>query len=413
MDSYDVVVIGAGLAGLQCTRLLAGHGLAVALVDRKESLEQAVHTTGIFVRRSLDDFALPPSCFGPAIRHVTLYSPARRTIELESPHDEFRVARMAPLYTRLLKDCQAAGRAMAARGRVPRREDSPAGSIVHLKRFGQNHSIAARYVIAADGAQSRVARDLELDANRQWIVGVEDVFEGVPLNGPPRLHCFLDRRIAPGYIAWIAEDGTSTHVGVGGYAARFQPLAALDRFRASLGAILNLRASTLVERRGGRIPVGGVLKKLANPRGLAIGDAAGAVSPLTAGGLDPCLRLSELAATVTWRFLTTGNAAGLAAYNGSEFRRKFRRPDHAHWSGLGRIQPRVGSRLRAAAVETRAAVRRARILPPRLISRRARIGGRRYNRQAPETASCRDALAPRIAGALDLDRRARQDQSDG
>ena len=128
MDSYDVVVIGAGLAGLQCTRLLAGHGLGVALVDRKPALDVAVHTTGIFVRRSLEDFALPPSCFGPPIRHVTLYSPARRTLELESRSDEFRVARMGPLYTRLLKDCQAAGarvarahelsRLRAARGRI-------------------------------------------------------------------------------------------------------------------------------------------------------------------------------------------------------------------------------------------------------------------------------------------------------
>ena len=55
MESFDVVVVGAGLAGLQCTRLLAGHGLRVALVDRKESLSESVHTTGIFVRRSLED----------------------------------------------------------------------------------------------------------------------------------------------------------------------------------------------------------------------------------------------------------------------------------------------------------------------------------------------------------------------
>ena len=169
-----------------------------------------------------------------------------------------------------------------------------------------------------------MAADLGLDVNRRWIVGVEDVFEGVPLHGPPRLHCFLDHRLAPGYIAWLAEDGDSTHVGVGGYPGRFQPSAALDCFRASLGAIANLRAGRLVERRGGRIPVGGVLRRLANEGGLAIGDAAGAVSPLTAGGLDPCLRLSELAAKVAWQYLTTGDAGALAAYDGRPLRQKFR-----------------------------------------------------------------------------------------
>ena len=47
------------------TRLLAGYGLSVLLVDRKASLEQAVHTTGIFVRRSLEDFSLPAAYLGP------------------------------------------------------------------------------------------------------------------------------------------------------------------------------------------------------------------------------------------------------------------------------------------------------------------------------------------------------------
>ncbi len=78
-DCVDVLIVGAGLAGLQCARLLAGHGLAVALADRKTSLAQSVHTTGIFVRRSLEDFSLPPAFLGPPIRQVTLYSPAQRS----------------------------------------------------------------------------------------------------------------------------------------------------------------------------------------------------------------------------------------------------------------------------------------------------------------------------------------------
>ncbi len=118
MDSYDVVVIGAGLAGLQCTRLLAGHGLGVALVDRKPALDVAVHTTGIFVRRSLEDFALPPSCFGPPIRHVTLYSPARRTLELESRSDEFRVGADGPAVHAAVERLPGRRRRVAARTRA-------------------------------------------------------------------------------------------------------------------------------------------------------------------------------------------------------------------------------------------------------------------------------------------------------
>ena len=34
------------------------------LVDRKASLDRSIHTTGIFVRRTLEDFSLPEDCLG-------------------------------------------------------------------------------------------------------------------------------------------------------------------------------------------------------------------------------------------------------------------------------------------------------------------------------------------------------------
>ena len=74
MERYDVLVVGAGLAGLWCSRLLAEHGRTVLLVDRKKQLDQAIHTTGIFVKRTLDDFNLPEDCLGPNVRHVELFS---------------------------------------------------------------------------------------------------------------------------------------------------------------------------------------------------------------------------------------------------------------------------------------------------------------------------------------------------
>src|SRR5262245_8677407 len=109
MKEFDVTIIGAGLAGLHCARLLAERGIRVLLVDRKSSLDPKGHTTGIFVRKTLEDFHLPEGCLGPAIRNVSVYSPARREINLSSKRDEFRVGRMGPLYLRYLSDCERAG----------------------------------------------------------------------------------------------------------------------------------------------------------------------------------------------------------------------------------------------------------------------------------------------------------------
>src|SRR5947207_7061106 len=303
MKDFDVVVIGAGLAGLQVSRLLAERRWRVLLVDRKSSLEQSIHTTGIFVRRTLEDFALPEDCLGPPVIDVILHSPARRSMDLVSPHDEFRVGRMGLLYQKFLHNCRRAGVEWMPATRCVEHTNMKARSIVRLEQRTSSFSVRTRFIVGADGATSRVAFALGLDQNREWIVGVEEVLEGVPLEGPPRFHCFLDPRLAPGYLGWLVHDGEEVHLGVGGYPARFDPLKALREFRASLNGMVDLSRARLIERRGGRIPVGGVLRRIANDQGLLVGDAAGAVSPLTAGGLDPCMRLSTFAARVIGAYL--------------------------------------------------------------------------------------------------------------
>jgi len=318
--NYDVTIIGAGLAGLQCARLLARQGLNVLLVDRKHTLDQKIHTTGIFVRRTLVDFDLPEDCLGPAIKHVTLYSPALRPLELVSQHDEFRVGRMGQLYQRYLQQCLLAG--VDWLPQTSYLNHSAANGKLTL-RLSSGSSITTRYLIGADGARSRVARDLKLELNREWIVGVETVLHGAVLDGPPRLLCFLDPKLAPGYIAWIAHDGEETHLGVGGYPALFDPTAALQEFRSRVADIIDLRKAKQIEARAGLIPVGGVLQNIVNTHGMLIGDAAGAVSPLTAGGLDPCMRLSAFAANVVTEYFSTGDAEVLQAYSGELFRSRF------------------------------------------------------------------------------------------
>lgn len=323
MDETDVLVVGAGLAGLRTATLLAGRGHDVLLVERHTDLTRGVRTTGIIVRRTLDDFELPEQALGPPIRRVVLYPPSRRRpVMLLSARDEYRVADMASLYLASLQAATEAG----VRTRLGTRYVDRRDGCVGLLDPDGPALVRARFVVGADGTRSRVARDLGLDRNRDLLVGAEEVSEVVPHHRPPTFHCVVDPELAPGYLAWVVDDGRHAHVGVAGYAHRFpQGLrSALVRFRAAAPGMPGTTPGAPVERRGGPIPVGGLLRRISCPDGVLVGDAAGAVSPLTAGGLDPCLRLSALAADVLDDALRTGRPDALVRYDGAALRARFR-----------------------------------------------------------------------------------------
>ncbi|HEU4913177.1 MAG TPA: NAD(P)/FAD-dependent oxidoreductase [Actinomycetes bacterium] len=321
--SADVLVVGAGLAGLHTATLLARHGHDVLLVERRPRLADSIRTTGIFVRRTLDDFPLREESLGPPIRRVVLYPPSRRRpVTLVSSRDEFRVGDMAQIY---LAAADAAGNAGVRIAMGTRYAGRRGDTFLVDGRDGPT-SVRARFVVGADGARSTVARDLGLDRNDHLLVGAEEVFETAGSEEPPTFHCVVDPSLAPGYLAWVVNDGRHAHVGVAGYADRFPDglRRALRRFSASAPGLAGLDRAGQVERRGGPIPVGGVLRRIGSADGLLVGDAAGAVSPLTAGGLDPCLRQAELAAVTLDDALRTGRTDALADYDGAALRVRFR-----------------------------------------------------------------------------------------
>src|SRR3546814_14237084 len=65
-----------------------------------------------------------------------------------------------------------------------------------------------------DGAKSRVAARTGLGRVRDFLYGIEHEYVGARLDEPDALHCFLGRKLAPGYIGWAAQGPTGVQAGL-------------------------------------------------------------------------------------------------------------------------------------------------------------------------------------------------------
>lgn len=119
------------------------------------------------------------------------------------------------------------------------------------------------------------------------------------------LHVFLDSVIAPGYIAWVVPGVFATQVGLA--VTRPRPHRPdLDAFIKKAGAVFDFSHAQRVGTRAGLIPVGGLLNRIGDPRSLLVGDAAGMVSPLTAGGIHTAVHFGRRAGVAIADYLFDG-----------------------------------------------------------------------------------------------------------
>ena len=284
---YDVIVVGAGFAGLACAHQLALHGLAVCVIDRKQDLGERVHTTGILVQEACDApllAGMPPALLR-AVPHVRLYAPNLRSVRLGADGYRFHTTDTPALMRWLGEHAETCG--------VELRRGCPFRNAARTPTGWQVEGVGrARVLVGADGARSRVAQRLGLGRVKQFLHGVEYEFDGVALREPDALHCFISKRFAPGYLGWMAQTPTGVQAGL---ARRYRPgniqapdMAGFLRHVAPMMGLSVTRSPDSI--RAGLIPCGGPVGPMRGDDVVLVGDAAGMVSPLTAGGIHSGLR---------------------------------------------------------------------------------------------------------------------------
>ncbi len=300
----DCVVVGASFGGLASAHALATAGLRVTVVEKKADPGAKLHTTGIIVKDAVDQIALLDSLPAPLVRRipgVRLYAPNLKYVDLAAPGYYFLATDTPNVMRWLATTTERAGATLKLGTAFTglRRERSG---------FALDDIGTTRFVIGADGPRSKVARSAGLGTNRLFLAGVEYEFAAATLADPDKLHCFIDRRIAPGYIAWVLAGVGGVQAGVARRAGTaepsgWRPAEAMAAFLAKIAPVIDLRSLQPSSVRAGLIPCGGVVSPVAAPRVLLVGDAAGMVSPVTAGGIHTALKHGLAAGNAVADFL--------------------------------------------------------------------------------------------------------------
>ena len=333
--STDVLVIGGGPAGASAAYWLAKLGHEVTVVERKAFPREKTCGDGLTPRavHQLNEMGL-----GDELAQFHRYNGLRATgmgrqLELEWPkHPVYPqygyVVRRRELDTMVARNAVAAGATLleghdALQPIVDR--GFVRGAVVQPS-IGDPLEIRARYVVVADGANSRFGRALGTFRTREWPYGtaIRTYWES-PRHQDPWIESALDVKDRngnpmPGY-GWIFPVGDGTvNIGVG-------LLSTFREFKSvNTTHLLDAYAHQVAERweidadhpeckaTSGRIPMGGSVGPKAGPSYLVIGDAAGSVNPFNGEGIDYAYETARMAAQVLHEALDAGDPTALQRY---------------------------------------------------------------------------------------------------
>ena len=311
MRSVDVVVVGAGPAGVAAAIPLARAGRDVLVVDKatfpRDKCCGDGLTTGAL--RLLEDLGLEPSSVPSwqTVDDVVVRSPRGREVRFPLPRERgtyAAVARRSELDAALVHLARRTGATVAEGAGVTGARGGGDRLTVDL---ADGTSVAARYAVGADGMWSPLRRLLGAageGANLGEWHALRQYFTGVGTRASQELFVWFEPDLLPGY-AWsfpVAGGGANVGFGIqrggpvttGAMGHLWPDLLARPHVREVLGP----DATPESPLRAWPIPahVGTAALHAAGGRALFVGDAAAATDPLTGEGIGQALLTGRLSA---------------------------------------------------------------------------------------------------------------------
>ncbi|WP_173391310.1 geranylgeranyl reductase family protein [Thermococcus paralvinellae] len=316
---YDVVVVGAGIAGPILSRNLAKKGYKVLMIDKKAEIgspKRCGEGLGIANFKKYD-IPMDKRFINREIYGAAIYSPSGYKLEIR--YDKVAgVILERKIFDKMLAyyAAKAGADVMAKTEAVGliRKEGRIAG--VKAKHEGESLEIYADVIVAADGVESRVARwaginsflpPHELDSAYEYEMIIEN-FEF----DPDIIHLYFGNEVAPRGYVWIFpkdEDRANVGIGINGD----NPKTAKYYLEKWLKEN-NIKGTKILEVNVGGVPVGGFLKELVKDNVVVVGDAARQVNPMHGGGMAEAMEAATIASKWIDKALSEENLELLKGY---------------------------------------------------------------------------------------------------
>ncbi len=304
MESYDIIIIGAGPGGSGAAYEAARKGMRVLVVEKRQEIGSPKRCGEGLSKSACDRIGIEPDPYWVRneIIGATAYAPNGKHVRVDYKNGpEGWVIERKTFDKALAERAVRAGARILARTEVTGllRED---GMITgaELETDGRSWKASAPLIIAADGVESRIAREAGLDTTLKLgdvCSGVQFEMAGVEID-PGRLELYFGNDVAPGGYVWIfPKDKNVANVGIG-VRPTMAKKTALEYLREFIDSRPGLRKGSILEANSGAVPVGGLMKNMVTDNLIVVGDAAHQVNPIHGGGIAEAYVGGVLAARV-------------------------------------------------------------------------------------------------------------------
>ncbi|MEO7992788.1 MAG: geranylgeranyl reductase family protein [bacterium] len=314
-----VVVVGGGPGGSTTAHECVLRGLSVTLLERNLTNDKSC--AGGMPSKLLHDFDVPLHVVESVSQHIVMISPTKRETHVMLPPDEALATVKRKVFDKWLRDRAASAGVDMVEAEFIEYEDrgetlSPRYRVHFKTRDGEHHWQEADFVIGADGAISRVAKQLlgynlkQVIARQKFITPQPGVMES---HYRELMEVYYSSEISPDYYGWMfsRKNDISLGMGTGYHNGRLvRPcLENLERFNAPW-----LEGGTVTDINAAPIPAEQNYRDSARDGIILVGDSAGFVLPALGEGIYYAMLAGRIAAEQIRAYAFEGGPAPATIY---------------------------------------------------------------------------------------------------